>query len=1047
MTRDFNASSSRYQQLFTAISSRERSSPFKSHLIIALSSPPTYRFLANNTAEPYPKDSTTVRSILGKQILEPVLFMDSIEHLYHQDVRTFVEVGPKSVLTGLVHSILNDRNHQVISMDASHGKAFGIADLARTLAFLTALGHPVHLASWEDPAPPKKNRRMKMQILGANYRRPGKERPDRTSLRKTDDNNAMKKIPKTYATSPVVENALRTVQEGLKSMQALQAQTTEAHKKFLETQSEAGRSLQRMMESIQQISEASLGIVRKHAPAPEALGSLNQSKIVAPSPESMPLGTEARTDLAISGSTEKQPAHAHPRPCWRPLTLHRQPKNTVLDTQSHPDNIESTLLHIVSELTGYPMEMLGTDMDMESDLGIDSIKRVEILSTLEERLPNLPAISPEIMGSLKTLAQIVDALDGASETVPVENTHMAEGSQDVSKVTHPSHTHTENVQTVMIEIVSDLTGYPSDMLGLDMDIEADLGIDSIKRVEILSTLEDRLPGLPQVTPDIMGSLKTLGQICAYLTSSSDETDIAVHATERPSEHIQSAETSEKPPPPDSGISSFSAIERHRVTIKNRPLPGIKFETIPAGRHVTIIGDFSFLGKALVDTFAAHDIQASHIPLSRISDILNGSHDISNAAGLVILAESHDADDQADDTTLKTAFQLARFFAPSLIRNARTGFTLFVTVTRLDGAFGFRDTALENPVSGGLAALAKTAAIEWDGVSCKALDLDPAWTDVTEMAHKITAEILDTQTRDSVEIGLDRENRYTLELTPFPYDKDVNITLALDPGDVVLVTGGARGVTAAAAIALAEQVPLSFVLLGRSPMPATEPVWLDGLEKESEIKKAILVNEFNNNGASPKDIEMSYRRHMGSREITATLQKLAATGSTVQYETADIRNADRVASLLQNIRKSLGPIRAIIHGAGVIEDRLIQDKTLEQFNRVYETKVAGFRTLMDAASSDPLKYIVVFSSVAARFGNKGQVDYAMANEVLNKVCRREVHRRKDCRVIAVNWGPWDGGMVTPGLKREFQKSRIALIPMEAGARCMLRRNESDRHTSG
>jgi NAD(P)-dependent dehydrogenase (short-subunit alcohol dehydrogenase family) len=176
--------------------------------------------------------------------------------------------------------------------------------------------------------------------------------------------------------------------------------------------------------------------------------------------------------------------------------------------------------------------------------------------------------------------------------------------------------------------------------------------------------------------------------------------------------------------------------------------------------------------------------------------------------------------------------------------------------------------------------------------------------------------------------------------------------------------------------------------------------------------------------------------MGSREITMTLQKLTATGSTVQYESADIRNTD-IKPLLQAVRKSLGPIRAVIHGAGVIQDRLIQDKTLAQFNRVYETKVHGFRTLMDAVSSDPLKYIVVFSSVAARFGNKGQVDYAMANEVLNKVCRREALQRKDCRVIAVNWGPWDGGMVTPGLKREFEKSRIALIPMEAGARCMLR----------
>ena len=1049
--------------------------PFQKVLDNSIIEPTDIPVFANNTAEPYPKDNAAVRSILGKQVLEPVLFMAGIERLYHQNVRTFVEVGPKSVLTRLVQSILSGRNHQAVSMDTSNGKAFGIADLARTLAHLTSLGHPVRLDSWEDPAPPKKNRRMKMQILGANYRNPSKERPDRTSPRTAGDNRTMKKIPQTHATAPAYENALRTVQEGLKSMQALQAQTTEAHKKFLETQSEAGRSLQRMMESIQQISEASLGIFREQPLAPETSVSLNQGETgAAPSEatttretggldfppngkykgdgtspqvqvrnrmpstrfveQSIPPETETQTDLTVTGNTDGQRHASSPALLESP-----DPASTteiVPQTQSQAHSIQSTLLQIVSDLTGYPMEMLGADMDMESDLGIDSIKRVEILSTLEETLPGLPTISPEIMGSLKTLAQIVDALGGTSEAHPVGNTHTPESSQDPGQIEQPSDENTDNVRRTMIQIVSELTGYPTDMLGLDMDIEADLGIDSIKRVEILSTLEDRLPGLPQVTPDIMGSLKTLGQICTYLTSGAEKTDMATQETARPPRPVQSAETFEKPSSPDYGVSSFSDIERHRVTIKNRPLSRVTLETIPADRHVYIIGDSSHLGQALVDTFTAHGIQASHRPLSEIDDILNGSSDISNAGGLIILEGSHDADDRADDTYLETAFQLAHFFGPSLTRNAQTGLTLFAAITRLDGAFGFRDKDLENPVSGGLAALVKTAAIEWDGVVCRALDLDPAWMDVTEMAQRITAEVLGKQTRDSVEVGLDGENRYTLELTPFPYDKDVNIELVFDPGDVVVVTGGARGVTAAAAIALAEQVPLSFVLLGRSPMPAPEPVWLDGLEKESEIKKAILANEFNNNGASPKDIEMSYRRHMGSREVAATLQKLTATGSTVQYESADIRDADIVTPLLQRVRESLGPIRAIIHGAGVIEDRLIQDKTLEQFKRVYKTKVVGFRALMDAAASDPLKYIVVFSSVAARFGNKGQADYAMANEALNKICRREVRQRKDCRVIAVNWGPWDGGMVTPGLKREFRKSGIALIPVEAGARCML-----------
>ena len=65
----------------------------------------------------------------------------------------------------------------------------------------------------------------------------------------------------------------------------------------------------------------------------------------------------------------------------------------------------------------------------------------------------------------------------------------------------------------MLEVVSRLTGYPEEMLGLDMDIEAELGIDSIKRVEILSTLEEKMPDLPAVSPDMIGSLKTLGTNC------------------------------------------------------------------------------------------------------------------------------------------------------------------------------------------------------------------------------------------------------------------------------------------------------------------------------------------------------------------------------------------------------------------------------------------------------------------------------------------------------------------------------------------------------
>ena len=75
-----------------------------------------------------------------------------------------------------------------------------------------------------------------------------------------------------------------------------------------------------------------------------------------------------------------------------------------------------------------------------------------------------------------------------------------------------------------------------------------------------------------------------------------------------------------------------------------------------------------------------------------------------------------------------------------------------------------------------------------------------------------------------------------------------------------------------------------------------------------------------------------------------------------------------------------------------------------------------------------------SSVAARHGNPGQADYAMANEVLNKVAALEQRRRGPaCVVRAIGWGPWDGGMVDEALRARFRERGVSLIPIDAGAR--------------
>jgi NAD(P)-dependent dehydrogenase (short-subunit alcohol dehydrogenase family) len=152
---------------------------------------------------------------------------------------------------------------------------------------------------------------------------------------------------------------------------------------------------------------------------------------------------------------------------------------------------------------------------------------------------------------------------------------------------------------------------------------------------------------------------------------------------------------------------------------------------------------------------------------------------------------------------------------------------------------------------------------------------------------------------------------------------------------------------------------------------------------------------------------------------------------------DIRDVSAVSALLGDIRREYGPIRGIVHGAGVLADRMISDKTREQFTLVYGTKVGGLRSLLVATASDDLRIIAMFASTSGRFGRSGQVDYAVANEVLNKLAQDEARRRPACRTVSINWGPWDGGMVTPALKKVFAGEGIGLISLSEGAQLLVR----------
>jgi NAD(P)-dependent dehydrogenase (short-subunit alcohol dehydrogenase family) len=190
------------------------------------------------------------------------------------------------------------------------------------------------------------------------------------------------------------------------------------------------------------------------------------------------------------------------------------------------------------------------------------------------------------------------------------------------------------------------------------------------------------------------------------------------------------------------------------------------------------------------------------------------------------------------------------------------------------------------------------------------------------------------------------------------------------------------------------------------------------------------------GATPKALRSKADQVLANREIRATLQAIEAAGGEARYLAVDVQSAAEVARALEPLRAAWGPVTGLIHAAGVIEDRRIVDKTAAQVDRVLGTKVDGLNALLAATAADPLKLICLYSSISGRTGNIGQSDYAMGNEILNKVARSLAHQRPGCRVKSIGWGPWKGGMVTPAHEEVFKAQGVPLIPLQEGANMLV-----------
>ncbi|MFG5382297.1 SDR family NAD(P)-dependent oxidoreductase [Yoonia sp. R2-816] len=572
----------------------------------------------------------------------------------------------------------------------------------------------------------------------------------------------------------------------------------------------------------------------------------------------------------------------------------------------------------------------------------------------------------------------------------------------------------------VLDIVADKTGYPADMLDVEMDLEAELGIDSIKQVEILSALKEAMPNLTEIDPSSLVELRTISEIATAVGSPSVST--TAPETSEPDE-VQPKQVFSREVMVDKidarafeQLAAGKALFRQTVSVEATcSVLNPKYLTINSTNRIEITKHATGFAEQLAHFFERYGLN------TRLVD------EPSDAAETVIVTAGVDPNRSAYEM-LNAALASAKRIAIPMSK--RFGCCIFLQST--GGKFGQNQREFSIVERGGVAALAKTASHEWQPSTVRVIDIDISALPMQQQVASVGMEILFGG--DTLEVGLTSDGqRWSPTVTAQPYE---GIGISLEDGDGVVVTGGGRGISAAVAIRLAREARFNFLLLGRTVLQA----WPQDLDRSLSLKELRLElsqrAKAEGRPLSLKDLAALSDVLTASREVEDTIAAIRKVGSDAIYRAVDIMDNEKLKNEIRAFRRESGKVSGIIHGAGVNHDKLIKDKTPDQLAKVYQPKIEGFKSLWSASVADEMKFAVMFSSIAGRYGNPGQADYGMANEVLSRFAFALQDRHPKMRVVAMDWGPWTGGMVTETVKRQFESRGIPLIPVEIGVEAMV-----------
>ncbi len=739
------------------------------------------------------------------------------------------------------------------------------------------------------------------------------------------------------------------------------------------------------------------------------------------------------------------------------------------------DEIRGKIVKIVEEKTGYPQDLIEFDLDMESDLGIDTVKQAEMFGMIREtfsippdeaiRIKDFPTLnhvigfvtskSPKFAGMAVSAAPAAQAVVAPSAQTPSsqESVAVLSGAPVQSQAASASPAIEgvpagvlDEIRGKIVKIVEEKTGYPQDLIEFDLDMESDLGIDTVKQAEMFGMIRETF-SIPADETIRIKDFPTLNHVIGFVTSKSPMFAETVQQ-EKPAE-----EKSEVKAEASKAAAVKSNIKRMTVEMIEEPLdkkaePRFSFK----GMNLIVTDDGKGIAKAVekslkeseanVEIICPDELESTD-SLGKAIERAKKSGKISGVIHLASLEESKSLGEMSFEDwrkniyrRIKSFFYIAKTLQKDLIENAGSSFV--VSVTDMGGTFGIEEFTSNSPIAGGVSGLTKGLNKEFNTakrqVLVKSIDINNAEKPAS-VAKLVLNEI--QFGNDKVEIGYRGKTRMATQVIYKDIDLDAEPRKQLSEGSVFIVTGGGYGITAAIAKDIAKNLKASLAVISLESLPSDieELAKLDANGLKQLKDKIISDLKSKNERVTPVMIDKEYAKYTIAIDIYKNIEEMKKLGAPkVEYYSCNVMDHKAMTEIVNDIRTKFGHIDAVIHGAGINKDKFLEDKSFEDFSLVVDVKADGCFNIMESVKNDGVKAFVTFASISGRFGNIGQTDYSAANDLLNKYVQYANRRfAPDMKAVSMNWSGWLGtGMATRGsIAKIFEESGVDMIPMEEG----------------